>query len=424
MSFVSHIAERLLNGGVATDRRLSGPVVKVSTLAVSLGMMVMIVAICIGTGFKEEIRDKIVGFGSNIVISKYNINQSYETNPMYIGTSLPKELKNVSNVTRISPYIIKAGIIKTKDAVQGIALKGVTSDYDTCFFSSILIEGKLLDFTNNTDSISSSGSTDIMLSSHVAEMLGLKLHDAVRIYFIQNGVRARKFTLTGIFNSHFTEFDDRFAVVDIQQLRRLNNWDNLEASGLEIGVNKFDNIESVASDILQTIINHEEEGDRESQLLKVQTIKEIESQMFAWLDLLDTNILVILALIIAVASLNMISGLLILILEKTQTIGLLKTMGAPDKMIQGIFIRMAIRIIGRGMIWGNIIGLTLCSLQCYTHTIPLDPANYYLDSVPIAFPWTQLIILNIFTIVLTTLSLVGPSFVVTKISPAHAIRIE
>ncbi|MCQ2201433.1 MAG: ABC transporter permease [Bacteroidales bacterium] len=427
MSLTAHIAKRLM--GQSEDslqrRKLSGPVVRVSTLAVALGMVVMTIAICIGTGFKEEIRQKIVGFGSNIVISQFDTNQSYETNPIIVDELLTEKLSKVDDISRVTPYIIKAGIIKTKEAVQAIALKGVDYGYDSTFVRSILQEGRIL---HDSTAISVEPTDGIMLSCHIASVMGLKIGDPVRIYFVQNGIRARKFTLIGLFDSHFTEFDDRYAFVDIRQLRRLNAWEDNHSTGLEIGISRFDKLDDVASDVLHTVMYYSEEledGDPAlDQILRIQTIRDTQAQLFAWLDLLDTNILVILVLIIAVASLNMISGLLILILENTSTIGLLKTMGARNSLIRQIFIRMATSIIGKGMIWGNIVGLGLCAIQYFTGLIPLDPANYYLDHVPISFEWIDLIGINIISLAVTTLALFGPSFVISKIRPASAIRMD
>lgn len=427
MGIVSHIAKRLMGQSKEglQNRKLSGPVVRVSTLAVALGMAVMTIAICIGTGFKKEIRQKIVGFGSNIVISQYDTNQSYETNPIVVDTLLTDKLKELEGVTRVTPYIIKAGIIKTKDAVQGIALKGVDYGYDSEFVRSILQEGKIL---HDSTAISETPTDGIMLSSHIANIMGLKLGDPVRIYFVQNGIRARKFSLIGTYDSHFTEFDDRYAFVDIRQLRKLNAWEERQSTGIEIGIENFDDLDDIATEVLHTAMwyseAHEPDEKIDDLMLRIQTIRDTQSQLFAWLDLLDMNILVILALIIAVASLNMISGLLILILENTTTIGLLKTMGAKDSLIRHIFIRMAISIIGKGMLWGNITGLSICAIQYFTGIMPLDPTNYYLDHVPITFEWVDLIGINVISLVITSLALIGPSYVVAKIRPASAIRME
>ncbi|MDO4461063.1 MAG: ABC transporter permease [Bacteroidia bacterium] len=425
MSLVSHIAQRLMGQSTegAQNRKLSGPVVKVSTLAVALGMAVMTVAICIGTGFKKEIRQKIVGFGSNIVITQFDSNKSYETNPSTIDSLITENINHISGISRVTPYIIKAGIIKTKDAVQGIALKGVDFGYDSLFIRSILSEGKIL---HDSCAISERPTDGIMLSTSIANLMGIKIGDPVRIYFVQNNIRARKFTLIGTYNSHFTEFDNRYGFIDIRQLRRLNGWEENQATGLEIGISDFDDLDEVASDVLHAVMRYSDaaSNDMPNQLLRIQTIRDTQAQLFAWLDLLDMNILVILALIISVASLNMISGLLILILENTTTIGLLKTMGAKDKLIRHIFIRMAISIIGKGMFWGNILGLGICAVQYFTGLMPLDPANYYLDHVPIAFEWVDLLGINIISLVITSLALIGPSYVVAKIRPASAIRMD
>ncbi|MCQ2237489.1 MAG: ABC transporter permease [Bacteroidales bacterium] len=424
MSLVSHIAKRLMGQSQEglQNRKLSGPVVKVSTLAVALGMAVMTIAICIGTGFKKEIRQKIVGFGSNIVISQFDSNQSYETKPIIVDSLLTEKLDNIESITRVTPYIIKAGIIKTKEAVQGIALKGLDFGYDSTFVRSILSEGTIL---HDSCAISPKPTDGIMLSTSITKLMGIKIGDPVRIYFVQNNIRARRFTLIGTYDSHFSEFDNRYGFVDIRQLRKLNGWEENQSTGLEIGISDFDKLDDIASDVLNTVMRYsDEKGDEMTDLLRIQTIRDTQAQLFAWLDLLDTNILVILVLIIAVASLNMISGLLILILENTTTIGLLKTMGAKDRLIRQVFIRMAIRIVGKGMLWGNILGLGICAIQYMTGIMPLDPANYYLDHVPIAFEWLDLVGINIISLTITSLALIGPSYVVAKIRPASAIRMD
>lgn len=412
MSFSLFIARRLV-GDKSTNKRLSGPVIKVATAAVALGLAVMIISLSVGFGFKKEIRNKIVGFGTHIQVTNYDLNQSYETNPIPYDSLFCEQIRKINGVRNIQPYILKPGIIKTPDAIQGIALKGIDASFDTTFIASIMEKGHTIQLTDTAKS------TDIILSRKLAELLKLNIGDDVRMYFIQNGIRARKFQLAGIFNSHFPEFDEKMAFVDMQQLRQLNNWDSTQISGYEILINDFDQMNNIANNVAYVASGYVGPDDT---FLHVQNIRELQPQIFGWLDLLDMNIIVILALIIAVAGLNMVSGLLILILENTNMIGILKSMGCRNQKIRNIFIYMAIYIIGRGLIIGNTIGLLLCFVQQQTGLITLDPESYYLDTVPITISPIAIILVNIGTLILTTLMLIGPSFVISRITPVKSIR--
>lgn len=421
MNYEIFIAKRLLR---QRQGRLSGPVVKVATAAVALGVAVMIISLCVGLGFKQQVRDKIVGFGTHIQVVSYDYNRSYETNPVPDDSILKQHVLSINGVRNIQPFIVKPGIIKTEDAIQGIALKGIDHSFDWQFISSIMEEGNILSIPNPNsdlpDSLINAKSDGIVLSRVLANLLKLHIGDPVRMYFIQNNnIRARRFTLQGIFNSHFHEFDEKMAFIDIRQLSKLNNWEDHQISGYEVLLDDFDKMDNVAEDIASLTSTYVGPDD---SFLRVQSIKEIQPQIFGWLNLLDTNIIVILALIIAVASLNMISGLLILILENTNTIGLLKAIGCHNANVRYIFIYMAIYIVGRGMLIGNIIGISLCILQQFTGLIGLNPDNYYLDTVPILINPSVLILMNLGTLFLTSLMLVGPSFIITKITPSKAIR--
>lgn len=406
------IARRLMRT-TAGERRLSGPVIKVATAAVALGVAVMMVSLAVGIGFKKEVRDKIVGFGTHVQIVSFDYNRSYETNPIDYDTVLCRQVMAVDGVRHVQPFIVKPGIIKTDDAIQGLALKGIDRQFDNTFLSSIMEEGDTLSLP---DTAKSSG---MVLSRTLADALKLSLGDPVRMYFIQNGIRARRFELVGIFNSHFPEFDERMAYVDMRQLTGLNGWTDGQISGYEVMLSDFDRMIDAADEI-SYIASAELLPD--NTFLRTLSIVDLQPQIFGWLNLLDMNIAVILVLIIAVAGLNMISGLLILILENTNTIGMLKAMGCPGARIRRIFLYMAARIVGRGMLWGNILGLALCMLQKFTGIVALDPENYYLDTVPILLTPLTWLLLNIATAAVTTLMLIGPSYVASRISPAKSIR--
>lgn len=413
MSYALSIARRLIFSKSA-GRRLSGPVITVATAAVALGVAVMIVSLSVGMGFKSEIRNKIVGFGTHIQVMSFDYNQSYETNPILDDSTLYANLSATEGVRHVQPFIMKPGIIKTDDAIQGIALKGIDTRFDWSFLSSIMQEGDTLAISDTAQC------NGIVLSRTLTNSLKLKLGDPVRMYFIQNnGIRARRFNLTGIFDSHFPEFDEKMAYVDMQHLSKLNNWQKDQISGYEILTYDFDKIDDTSLRLLHVTSTF---TTPDNSFLRVVSIKEMQPQIFGWLGLLDTNIAVIIILIIAVAGLNMISGLLILILEHTNMIGILKSMGMRNRKIRQVFIYITLYIVGRGMLIGNILGLGLCLLQAHTHMISLDPSSYYLDTVPIEIIPTYIILLNIGTLILTTLMLIGPSFVISRILPAKSIR--
>jgi len=414
MNLAFYIANRIRKGEIS-GKRLAGPVVKVATLGVALGMIVMILSVAIGLGFKKEVREKVIGFGGHIQVMSYDYNLSYEVNPIRHDSSLYKLLTEVSGVQHVQKFITKPGIIKTRSQVHGIVLKGVSFDFDWHFFQNILQEGTILSLSK--DSVSN----QILISRTVANMLNLKVGDAVPMYFLEQQLRARKFVVTGIFDSSLPEFDELFALVDFRQVQKLNNWNENQIAGYEVLVSDFDNLKNIGSDVKMVTASY---IDPDGLMLRTRTIQEAQPQIFGWLDLLDTNIAVILILIMLVAGFNMISGLLILILERTNMIGILKAVGADNQLLRRVFVYLAVFIIGRGLILGNLIGLGLCYLQKYTGIIKLDPTNYYLDSVPILVNPIHVLVLNLAALVVTTVMLVGPSYLVGRISPAKAIRFD
>lgn len=415
MSNIAHLIASRLMGSGPRRHRLAGPAIRVATAAVALGMVVMTLAVAVGEGFKREVRNKIVGFGSHIQVTSLNLNSSFETSPITRSDSLMNAFSDVSGVRTVQPYVTKPGIIKTDGAFQGIALKGIDSRFDWSFMESVLVEGSTVSTPDSAKSY------DIMLSESMATSLGLTIGDPVRMFFVKDGeIRARRFELCGTFNSHFEDFDQSLAYVDMRQLTQLNGWDEGQISGYEILLDDFEQMDDATAQIASIALGRTGNGDDE--FLRVRHIRDMQPQIFGWLALLDKNIVVILALIIAVAGLNMVSGLLILILEHTNTIGILKSIGCSNGLLRNIFIRMALRIVGRGLVIGNAVGLALCLLQSYTHAIKLDPDNYYLDCVPILLSFGNIALLNIGTATISFLLLLGPSGLVARISPVKAIR--
>jgi lipoprotein-releasing system permease protein len=414
MNVALFIAKRIRKGGI-TGKKLAGPVVKVATLGVALGMAVMIVSVAVGLGFKKEVREKVIGFGGHIQVMSYDYNLSYEVNPIVHDSVLMANVASVKGVRHIQKFISKPGIIKTGGQVHGLVLKGVSFDYDWSFFDNIMMSGSVLHLS--PDSIS----TQILISQALSDMLHLKVGDAVPMYFLEQQVRARKFVVSGIYDSGLSEFDELFALVDFRQVQKLNSWNDNQIAGYELLVDDFDNLDAIASQVRVFTSGY---IDPQGLMIRTRSIKEAQPQIFGWLDLLDTNIIVILALITLVAGFNMISGLLILILERTNMIGILKALGADNQMLRRVFVYVAVHIVGRGLLWGNFIGAALCLVQKYTGLISLDPKNYYLDKVPIYIEPMHLVMLNVASIAITVLMLLGPSYVVAKISPAKAIRFD
>ena len=413
MNISIFIARRLTHGD-KESRNLSGPAVKVATAAVALGMVVMIISVAVGLGFKQEIRDKIVGFGTHIQLTSLNLNSSFETPPLTYDTLLVEQIERTAGVRSVQPYITKPGIIKTDDSFQGIALKGVDIRYDWSFLRSCLTGG---DVVATSDSAKSD---DILMSRTLTSMLKLRIGDPVRMFFVQDGkVRARRFTLSGIFDSHFEEFDKSLAYVDMRHLSQLNGWEPSQVSGYEVLLTDFDKMGDVADELASEVLGRRGSDD---EMIRVRHIRDLQPQIFGWLDLLDQNILVILVLVIAVAGLNMVSGLLIIILEHTNTIGVLKAIGATNGMLRKVFIAMALRIVGIGLLIGDVIGVGLCAAQKATGMVGLNPDNYYLDTVPILLSASHIVLLNAGVGLLSLLLMLGPSGMVARITPAKSIR--
>jgi len=396
-------------------KNVSRPAVRIATIGIALGLAVMIVAVAIVIGFKREIRNKTIGFGGHIQITNFDNNNTYEMNPIKENNTLIKKIASIDGVKHVQPFATKPGIIKTDTEFQGIVVKGIDRNFDWDFFMSNMVEGKQLDLSANT------ASNEVVLSKYLANLLGLKLGDSFFTYFIQDQVRARKFKITGIYSTNFVEYDKLIILADMRQVQKLNDWPADSISGLEVLINDFNRIDEVGDKVYDATAN---QFTPDGKAYSSQTIKQINPQVFSWLDLLDMNVWVILFLMLSVSGFNMISGLLILILERTNMIGILKSLGATNWFIRKIFLYHSAFLIGKGMLWGNIIGLSLCAIQYFTGVIPLDAQAYYVATVPIAFNWLYILLLNLGTLVASFLMMVGPSYLITKISPAKIIRYE
>ncbi len=396
-------------------KNVSRPAVRIATIGIALGLAVMLISIAIVVGFKQEIRNKTIGFGGHIQITNFDNNNTYEMNPIKADKGLIKKISSIEGVMHVQRFATKPGIIKTDKEFEGIVVKGIDSGYDWKFFKSNLVEGKIIDVSGT------SPSNQVLISRYLANLLGLKLGDSFFTYFIQDRVRARKFKIVGIYATNFIEYDKLFVLSDLRQVQALNDWSPDSFSGLEVLISDFDHLDQTGDAVYAATAN---KFNKEGSAYSTQTIKQLNPQIFSWLDLLDMNVWVILLLMLAVAGFNMISGLLILILERTNMIGILKSIGATDWSVRKIFLYHSSFLIGKGMLWGNVIGLSLCTIQHFTGIVPLDPEAYYVATVPITFNWLYIILLNLGTLVASLLMMIGPSYLITKITPAKIIRYE
>jgi lipoprotein-releasing system permease protein len=399
------IASHLIKGGNYTSR-FSKPIIKIAILGITLGIAVMLLSIAIVTGFKAQIRDKVIGFGSHIQIVHYDTHNFLEPNPIDKQQEFLPIIKNHPEVKHIQEFANKPGIIKTAEDLEGVVLKGIGSDFDWSFFENRIIEGSSFRVSDTATT------NDIVISAKIANRLKLNVGDNLVMYFFQQTTRVRRFNITGIYQTGLEEFDNLYVIADIKHVQRLNDWDENFISGFEIFISNFGNLDDVAYDI----------NDEIGFDLNAQTIREVNPQIFDWLDLQDVNVKVILTLMILVAGINMISTLLIIILEKTQAIGILKALGMKNLSIQQVFLYNAAYIIGKGLLYGNIIGLGLCWLQYNYNIIQLDEESYYVSSVPIHIEMLDVVFLNLGTLAACLLMLLLPSFIVSKITPVKAIR--
>lgn len=396
-------------------KNVSRPAVRIATIGIALGLAVMLISVAVVIGFKNEIRNKTIGFGGHIQISNFDNNNTYETNPIKVDKALIKRITAIDGVTHVQRFATKPGIIKTSTEFQGIVIKGIDAGFNWNFFKSNLVEGKILGISGVTPS------NQVVISKYLANLLGLKLGDSFYTYFIQEQIRARKFKIVGIYSTNFIEYDKLFILADMRQVQTLNDWSPESFSGLEVQINDFNRIDEVGDMVYDATAN---KFNKDGNAYTTQTIKQLNPQIFSWLSLLDMNVWVILILMLAVAGFNMISGLLILILERTNMIGILKSMGATNWSVRKIFLYHSAFLIGKGMLWGNVIGLLLCAIQYFTGVIPLDPQAYYVATVPICFNWLYILLLNVGTLIASLLMMIGPSYLITKISPAKIIRYE
>ena len=397
-------------------REVSKPAVRIAMLGIAIGLAIMIVSIAVVIGFKHQVRDKVVGIGSDIVISNFEAQNTYETSPIVANDSLFAQLQTLEGVRHLQRYSTKPGMIMTDTDFEGMVLKGISTEYDLSFIKRHLVEGEIPLFTDTV------ASQQVLISQTNALKLKLKVGDKIYTYFVDDDhIRARRLTIAGIYQTNFTTYDELFLISDLYTVNRLNNWKTDQVSGVEIQVNDYDKLEDVRELVHEKV---DVQTDKYGGIYFTQSIEDLHPEIFAWLGLLDMNVWVILILMIGVAGFTMISGLLIIILERTNMIGVLKALGANNWSIRNIFLNFSMFLIGRGMLIGNVIGLLLCFLQYQFHIIKLDPSTYYVSYVPIEMNWGIFILLNICTFIVSVLMLIGPSYLIAHIHPAKSIRFE
>ncbi len=408
MRYEYFIAKGFISGGSKTGR-FNKPVIRAAIFSVALGIAVMIVAVMIVTGFRNEISKKVTGFVSDIRLNIFDANTSYEESPLDRSDKIEQKIKKLSGVKHLQAYATKAGILKTKTELQGIVLKGLDTNFDWSFFNDKIIEGDALHLSKDLSS------RKVIISKNIAEKLNLKLHDPFFVFFIQQGKKIRKFEISGIYDTGLSDdFDNIFILCDLRQIQSVNDWSPNQIGGYEIAVNDFSKVDEVAANIYQLT----------GFQYNTKTAIESYPQIFNWLELQNINVAIIITLMILVTSISMISTLLILILENTTSVGLLKALGAQDKSLRKVFIYLAGYIVLQGVFWGNVIGLGLCFIQSHFHLIKLDQESYYMPFVPVNFTFISWLLINVGAILICLLMLIIPSAVIAKISPVKVLRFD
>lgn len=415
MNLELFIAKRIHFSKKHGEKRVSSPAIKIATAGVAIGITAMIMAVSIVIGFKQEVRNKVVGFGSHIQISNFENNNEYESLPICVDSVLLQNLRTTEGIKHIEVYGTKPAIIKTNDAFQGIVIKGVGEDYDWQFFEQNLIDGSIID-TKDTTAL-----YQAIISKNIATNLNLKVGDDFITYFVEEPIRLRKFKIKGIYSSNFEEYDKLFVITDLNVIRRLNNWQNDQVSGIELLVNDFEQLDQIKQDVYVDMMAYR---DRDNNTFYTRSVKEMNPMIFSWLDLLDMNVWIIMILMLIISVFTMISGLLIIILERTNMIGMLKTMGAKNQSIRKTFLYVSSFLVLKGMLWGNIIAFAILLIQKYFGIIKLDPETYYVAEMPVDINLLYIFLINFGTLVISIVMMIAPSYLIAKISPAKSIRYE
>ena len=414
MNLPFFIAKRIYSDQ-GDKRKVSRPAIRIATIGVAIGLAVMIVTVSVVLGFKHTIRDKVVGFGSHIQIQNMLTFLSTDSYPIIINDSVMHSYEQIEGVKHVERYAYSQGILKTDDDFLGVMFKGVGPEYDLNFLSKHLLEGEIPVFSDTTST------NKILVSKMIADELRLKAGDRIFAYFIGESVRTRRFTITGIYQTNMTRFDESLCFTDIRTTQKLNDWNDEQCSGAEITVKNFEQLQNTADEFIEKV---NRQTDKDMNTYSSQTIYEAYPQVFHWLELLDINVWIILVLMVCVAGFTMISGLLIIILERTQMIGVLKAVGARNKTIRHTFLWFAAFIIGQGLIIGNLLGLGIIALQKYSGLVKLDPQTYYVSEAPMEINIPLFVLLNIATLIICVFVLIAPSYFISHIHPAKSMRYE
>ena len=415
MNLEYFIAKRLITAKNHKSS-ISGPIIKIAVSAIAIGIIMMLVSVATGIGLKKEIRDKISAFNGHISVTNYDSNQSEETlSPISTKQDFYPKFTAVPEVTHIQAIATKTGIIRTQETFEGVILKGVGKDYDWKSIKGYILEGKIPDVNSNLNN-------EIIISKFLSNRLHLKLGDKFITFFLKNEVNKypnkRNFEIVGIFDSGFQEFDANYIIGDIRHIQRMNKWEKDEVGAFEVFVNDFDKIEELGAKVYKATFNKQ----NQAKPFDSKTIVEKYYFIFEWLKMFDINIQIILIVMIFVATINMVVALLVLILERTQMIGILKALGGNNWSIRKIFLYNALYLIGKGLFWGNAIGIGLLLLQKHFGIVKLNPENYYVNQAPVYIGIENILLLNLLTVVICFLILLIPSYIITKISPIKAIR--
>lgn len=408
MDFEYFIAKKISSG--KTDK-LSKPVIRISYISIALGLALMIISVAIVVGFKKSISDKIIGFAAHLQIVPFDNNASLEEQPLTINEAFVEKLAARPEISHIQFTAKKAGVLKTDDQIQGVIIKGVGADYDRNFLEENMLDGSFPNVSPEKKT------NEVLISGTLSDRLKVNIGSELRVWFIsgeQAQVRGRKFTVSGIFKTSLEEFDKRFIIADIRHLQKLNNWTENQAGSIEVFINDADKLDEVADSLYREIPYD----------LNIITVTDEYPQIFNWLDLLDMNVAVVLVLMILVAGITMVSTLLIIILERTNMVGVLKALGANNASIRKVFLMKAAVIISKGMFWGNVAGMGFYFIQKYFQLIKLSPENYYMDFVPVELSLVNFLLLNLGTFIICLLMLIVPSYYISRIVPARALRYE
>ena len=417
MNFPLFIARRIYSDHIGDQQKVSKPAIRIAVAGVAIGLAVMIISVCVVLGFKHTIRDKVVGFGSHIQVANfYTLQSSAIDQPVAIGDSMMNVLEKTEGVKHVQRFAMKQGILKTDNDFLGVMFKGVGPEFDSTFIHKSMVEGSIPHFSDQQST------NRILISKDMASKLRVKAGDRIFAYFIgEGGVRTRRFTISGAYQTNLAQYDKTTCFCDLYTARKLNAWTDDMVTGAELTVNDFKQLSTTANDIINRVNRTQ---DQYGNTFSSKTIRELSPQIFSWLDLLDLNVWIILAIMTAVAVVTMISGLLIIILERTTMIGVLKALGARNSTVRHTFLWFAAFIIGKGLLIGDALALALILLQKLTGFAKLDPQTYYVDVVPVELDWMLIVALNIATMLIALFVLIAPSYLVSHIHPAKSMRYE